>query len=98
VAKDKETTKIENAREAGVAMTGKDFKSSASKQALKGLLKSDRSKNTSAMGLAEEEEKRRKMVGYKHGGMVKATGPAKVHKGERVLTRGQAKRYSKMTR
>ena len=31
---------------------------------------------------------------YKKGGMVKKTGPAKVHKGERVLTKRQAKRYN----
>ena len=33
---------------------------------------------------------------FKKGGMVKKTGMAKVHKGERVLTKKQNKRYSKM--
>ncbi len=32
---------------------------------------------------------------YKRGGTVKRTGMAKVHKGERVLTKRQAKRYRK---
>jgi hypothetical protein len=32
--------------------------------------------------------------GYKKGGTVKKTGLAKVHKGERVLTKKQAKKYS----
>ena len=32
---------------------------------------------------------------YKHGGKVKRTGPAKLHKGERVLTKKQAKKYAK---
>jgi hypothetical protein len=30
---------------------------------------------------------------YKRGGKVRKTGLAKVHKGERVLTKAQAKRY-----
>lgn len=32
--------------------------------------------------------------GYKRGGTVKKTGRALVHKGERVLTKKQAKKYS----
>jgi hypothetical protein len=32
---------------------------------------------------------------YKRGGKVKRTGLARVHKGERVLTRAQAKRYKR---
>lgn len=32
---------------------------------------------------------------YKRGGQVKKSGMAKVHKGERVLTKSQNKRYSK---
>lgn len=32
---------------------------------------------------------------YKKGGMVKATGIAKIHKGERVLTKSQAKGFKK---
>lgn len=32
---------------------------------------------------------------YKRGGKVKRTGPAKLHKGERVLTKRQAKKYDK---
>lgn len=31
---------------------------------------------------------------FKKGGMVKRTGLAKVHKGERVLTKKQAKKYN----
>lgn len=40
----------------------------------------------------DEEEDR---AGYKHGGRVRRTGMAKLHKGERVLTRKQAKKYGK---
>lgn len=36
-----------------------------------------------------------KLPEYKRGGMVKKTGLAKVHKGERVLTKAQAKRMKK---
>jgi hypothetical protein len=36
-----------------------------------------------------------KMPEYKKGGMVKKTGPAKLHKGERVLTKSQTKQMSK---
>lgn len=32
---------------------------------------------------------------YKRGGKVRKTGMAKVHKGERVLTKAQAKKYRK---
>jgi hypothetical protein len=38
------------------------------------------------------------MQKFKHGGKVKRTGKAKVHKGERVLTKKQAKRYEKRKR
>ncbi len=36
-----------------------------------------------------------KMPEYKRGGMVKRTGLAKVHRGERVLTKSQVKRMHK---
>ncbi len=35
----------------------------------------------------------RPIPGYKRGGKVKKTGLAKVHKGERVLTKKQAKKF-----
>jgi hypothetical protein len=35
---------------------------------------------------------------YKRGGKVKKTGRAKVHKGERVLTKKQAAKYTRMKR
>ena len=35
---------------------------------------------------------------FERGGVVRRTGMAKVHKGERVLTRAQAKRYAKRMR
>lgn len=89
---DKDYTKIESARKSGLALTGKDFKSSSSKTALSGLLKSDRTKNMSAADLAAEEQKHR--LGFKRGGMVKHTGTAKLHRGERVLTAKQSKRMS----
>jgi hypothetical protein len=38
------------------------------------------------------------MHSYKKGGKVKKTGLAKLHKGERVLTKKQAKKYDKMKR
>lgn len=40
----------------------------------------------------QELEAAKKMDSYKKGGMVKKTGPAKLHKGERVLTVAQAKK------
>lgn len=33
------------------------------------------------------------LASYKHGGKVKRTGPARLHKGERVLNRKQARKY-----
>jgi hypothetical protein len=36
-----------------------------------------------------------KLKAYKKGGKVKKTGPAKVHKGERVLTKKQNAKYEK---
>lgn len=35
------------------------------------------------------------LQGFKKGGMVKKTGAIKAHKGERVLTKAQAKKYNK---
>jgi hypothetical protein len=35
---------------------------------------------------------------YKRGGKVKKTGPANLHKGEEVMTRGKAKRAKKAMR
>ena len=35
------------------------------------------------------------LKGFKRGGKVKKTGPAKLHKGERVLTAKQAKAHAK---
>ena len=35
---------------------------------------------------------------YEHGGKVRKTGRAKVHKGERVLTKRQARKYEKRKR
>ena len=35
---------------------------------------------------------------YRKGGKVKHTGPAKLHKGERVLTAKQARKYEKRKR
>lgn len=43
---------------------------------------------------AAERAKSGEMPEYKKGGMVKKTGPAKLHKGERVLTKSQTKKYS----
>lgn len=87
---DKETTKIESAREKGRALTGDDFKSSASKAALKGLVKKDNSRNSGTWGTAIGEQNRR--PGYKRGGMVKKTGTAMLHKGEKVMTKAQTKK------
>lgn len=43
-------------------------------------------------GLSGEDEPRR--MSFKKGGVVPKTGMAKVHKGERVLTKKQARKYS----
>jgi hypothetical protein len=37
-------------------------------------------------------------VAYRKGGKVRKTGPAVVHKGERVIPRGKVKRVEKMMR
>lgn len=49
----------------------------------------------------DEDEKKDRVggwrihTGYKRGGKVKRTGMARVHRGERVLTKKQAKKYEK---
>jgi hypothetical protein len=47
------------------------------------------------IGYEKDESGKRLAGSYKRGGMVKRTGMAKVHRGERVLTKGQAKRFHK---
>lgn len=56
-------------------------KADAAGEGLSGLTDS----SSSSMGLAS----------YKKGGKVERTGPAKLHKGERVLNRKQTKKYDR---
>ena len=49
-----------------------------------------------AKGASAGMMQKMKMKGYKKGGKVKKTGPAKLHKGERVLTTKQAKKFEKV--
>lgn len=46
-----------------------------------------RRKNTSSSSSGDDGDS------YKHGGTVRKTGPAKLHKGELVLTKKQASKY-----
>lgn len=59
-------------------------------------------KGLSASGLAggvgEDTSGKSNLKEFKSGGKVKKTGPAKLHKGERVLTKKEAKRYKKRSR
>jgi len=52
-----------------------------------------RSTTASGGGGGIAEKQRETADSYKRGGKVKRTGMARVHKGERVLTKRQAKRY-----
>jgi len=93
---DEYTNKIENARKSGGIVTADTFKNADARAALQRLAKADTERGMSTMQLAEREQARRagtlaKPPAFKKGGMVKKTGMAKVHKGERVLTSKQAK-------
>lgn len=61
----------------------------------KGLLRGDipkpGTKSMSVSGTESDDE----VPEFKRGGRVRKTGLAKVHKGERVLTKRQAKRFAK---
>lgn len=48
----------------------------------------------STLGLKKKDEQLNLVGSYKKGGMIKKTGTAKVHKGERVLTAKQNKKLS----
>lgn len=47
------------------------------------------------VGGYSQEDESGSTQSFKRGGKVKRTGLARVHKGERVLTRAQAKRYKR---
>lgn len=65
---DKHTKKIQDAQNAGRALTGSDFRnkvglqSTPAKTALGGLLKQDRTKTMTAMEIAEAELRRRRTM------------------------------------
>lgn len=46
-------------------------------------------------GLANSQTPTPQLASFKRGGKVKRTGPAKLEKGERVLTKKQSRKYSK---
>lgn len=81
--------------------TPADFKSQASRDALYRLNKRKAeeagSKNDTPEDMAKKQRKFNvaNPVLYKKGGKVKRGGIALVHKGERVLTKAQAKKYGK---
>lgn len=62
---------------------------------LGGILGNFMKKKKSKAGESEETGKA-SPLGFKRGGKVRKTGLAKVHKGERVLTKRQAKSHRKM--
>jgi len=49
-------------------------------------------------GLASSGPDSSPMASFKRGGKVKKTGPAKLHKGERVLNKKEAKKYRKRSK
>lgn len=81
--------------------TPADFKSEASRKALYSLNKEAAekasSKNDTAEEMAKKHEKDRKAnpFVYKRGGFVKQGGMARVHTGERVLTKRQSKSFQR---
>ena len=54
---------------------------------------SDAIKGGSAHVDMPDDDPRKRMLSYKRGGKVRKTGAARLHKGERVLTAKQAKRF-----
>ena len=57
--------------------------------------KGDLDKGSETLGPDARRKQLEELKGYKKGGMVKKTGPAKLHKGERVLTVAQTKAFNK---
>ena len=51
-----------------------------------------------AAGVVHPRNANSTIPSYKKGGTVKKTGPALLHKGEKVLTTGQKKAYSAFTK
>lgn len=92
---------IEDSRKSGTIIPSSFFKSDEAKAALKQLTKEDtaaaaakKMQNTPSAPLDAEAARRKKAGlsipgGFKKGGMVKKTGMALVHKGEKVLTKKQ---------
>lgn len=89
--RDADEKKIESDRINLKIPTPADYSDQSKRDALYRLNKQNATKNMSASELADQEAKRRGLPGYKKGGHVKKTGLALVHKGEKVLTKGQAK-------
>lgn len=97
---DPEEKKIEDKRKALKIPTPDDFKTKASRDALYNLnmknAKANESKDDTAADTAAKAEKERKAKPFvfKKGGMVKKGGIARVHSGERVLTKSQQKKVA----
>jgi len=89
--------KIEDARKAGKILTPDDFKSKDMQAALYRLNMKNSTKNDSASDTAKkmQAETKAKPFVFKKGGMVKKSGIAKIHKGEKVLTVKQVKAEKK---
>jgi len=90
------TAIIEANRKAGRPNDPGMFKDPDARMALQKLTKADRESKMTPMQMAEQEQQRRtgtlaRPPAFKRGGMVKKTGMAKVHKGEKVLTKRQVK-------
>jgi hypothetical protein len=49
--------------------------------------------NDEAASHMMDDDPHKRMMSYKRGGKVRKTGPAKLHKNERVLTAKQTKKY-----
>ncbi len=89
--------KIEDARKAGKILDWKEFEKPGMKEALARLNKKDASKNDTATDMAkkQKDETKAKPFVFKKGGKVEKGGFAKVHTGERVLTKEQASKDSR---
>ncbi len=91
---DPEETKIEERRKALKIPTPDDFKTEESRKALYRLNMKNASKNDTATDLAKKQkaENIAKPFSFKKGGMVQKGGMAKVHSGELVLTKAEARK------
>ena len=76
-------------------ITGKDSTGNTTEKPAPKIEKPVYKEPTNIDRMKEKQEALKELKEYKKGGMVKKTGPAKLHKGERVLTVAQTKVFNK---